>query len=563
MPLSTPLLPVMTLLLGAVVLPLTRRILRARVRDGLALAATGTYLLATVLTYLDQPTAVTVYAWEPAPHFGVQLGYYADNLSLLFASLIGFVMLVTILSQSRFLAPEGHHTPRYGAIFLVAAGGISLIFAADLVTLCLSWGLLDLGLVLLTALLHRGKAASRAGLGMLVVGYLASLALLASLLLLEGSGASFSLQTTLLPSRVISLIMLAALMRLGLYPPVVALPTDVEMSVPTVTVWYAIPLASGGYLAARMLSLASVTSLPGKEVALFLGSLVLVLSPFPLWFETNLRRVASYIALHQVGYVILASAMTGPYSVAIVSTQVISLTLALSLLFLRHAASRHPMPHHYHLWIQSCTLAAIAALVGTPLTLAFVGRWVLYLSLWESGLAPLVVLTLVANSLLLAPLLKMSLERTPQPNKEGELPVLLLGGITILGIPLVILGLHPPLLGSILSPQGALSTLPALPDLISLTEPSRSVALLGGILASLSLGYLMYRWGELIVSRAGIFMETFQQVAEMDWFGRALSWTVQRVALVLELLGGFFEDRRSPGWILLFALLVTLLLLSS
>jgi hypothetical protein len=65
------------------------------------------------------------------------------------------------------------------------------------------------------------------------------------------------------------------------------------------------------------------------------------------------------------------------------------------------------------------------------------------------------------------------------------------------------------------------------------------------------------------VARAGVFLETVQMVARMDWFLRALDWTTLRVTSIVELFGRFFEGARSAGWILVFATLVALLLLSS
>jgi len=564
MPLATPLLPVIILLLGAVLLPLTKRTARVQITNVLAAILAGSCLLFSLLLYRYQPNSINFSVWRPAPLFGVQLGYYMDNLSLLFVSLIGLITLVAIISQRAFLIPEDERDHPYGAIFLLAAGGVSLILSADLVTLCFSWGFLDLALLFLTALLHRGKAASRMGVRLLLINYLAGLALfLAALLLLEARGASLSLQATPLPTKVISLAMLAALMRVGLYPAFVALPVDVEMSLPTLIVWYVTPLSAGGYLLARMLTLASVATLPGKEAALFLGSLALVLSPFPLWFESSLRRSASYIVLNQVGYLTLASAISVPHSAAIISSQVISLTLALSLLFLGHMTSRDPMPHPYGLWTRSCTLAAVAALVGTPLTVGFASRWLLYESLWDLGLGPLILLSLLSNSFLLAPLSKMFLEPTSPGTDQGAIRPLLLASMSGLAILLLILGLHPPLIGRMVGPPGGLSTLPALPDLIYSQEPSFSLVLLAGTLLSLLLGYLMYRKGETIVTKAGVSLETLQMIAEMGWLYRALDWTAQRTATILEQLGGFFEGRHSLGWILLFATLVTLLLLSS
>ncbi len=559
----TPLSPLLILLLGAILCPLMRRIARAEVRDGLALLFSGFSLVLSLSLYRGQPFAITLSSWRPALHFGVELAYYVDGLSLLFASLMGFIILVAILSGSAFLDGDEETRHPYGGIFCVAAGGISLMFAADVITLCVSWGFLDLGMLFLTGFLHRGKSASRTGLRMLAINYLAGIALLVSLLLLEAHGASFSLQAALLPSKVLSLILLAALVRLGLYPALVALPADIEMSLPALVAWYVIPLSAGGYLLARMLTMISITALWGKELALFLGSVALVLSPFPLWFETSLRRTASYVVLSQVAYLALGSAIAAPYSLLIVSSQTISLTLALSLLFVSQRTSHGSLPHPYHLWAQGCIFAAVASLVGTPLTLAFLSRWLLYQSLWETGLGVVIPLSLIANSFLLAPLLKVFLERTPPASEQSRPSPLLLAGVSSLAVPLVILGLHPPVIGRLMGLQSVLPSLPPLLDLIFSTAPPLGLALVAGVLLSLFLGYVMYRNGTIIVARAGISLQTLQAVAEMEWLYRAAGWTVRRLALALEHLGGFFEERRSPGWILLFALLVALLLLSS
>jgi len=563
MPLATPLLPIAILLLGAALLPLTKRVARGHVRYGLTLLVAGSFLAVTLSLYWSRSKDIILPLWRPASLFGTELGYQADSLSLLFAALIGFITLVVIIAQGAFLTSDDQYHHPYGAIFLIAAGAVSLIFAADLVTICLSWSFLDLGLLFLIAFVHRGKASSRTGLRLLAINYLAGLALLASLLLLQGLGETATLQTTLLPSRVVSLVLLATLMRLGLYPALVALPADVEMSLPTVISWYIIPFSAGAYLLARITTLAPVAPVPGREIALFLGSLALVLSPFPLWFETSLKRAASFLVLNQVGYLALASTIASPYAAAIISSQAISLTLALSLLFLGQLSSREPVRHPYHIWTRSCTFVAVASLVGIPLTLGFVGRWLLFRSLIEAALGPLILLSLVGNSFLLSPLLKMFLEPVRQGSNQGPVRPLVLAVMTALAIPLVILGLHPPFVEVLVGQQSALSTIPPLPVLISSVEPPLSLALIGGILLSLTLGYLMYHKGEIIVARAGISLETLTKVANMDWLNSAVGWAVRWTTSILEQLGSLFEERRAVGWILLFATLVALLVLSS
>jgi hypothetical protein len=135
--------------------------------------------------------------------------------------------------------------------------------------------------------------------------------------------------------------------------------------------------------------------------------------------------------------------------------------------------------------------------------------------------------------------------------------------MTVLALVLMIFGLHPPLLGLLTGAQSALAAWPSLGELIYAPEVPSSTVSLVAILLSLVMGYLMYSRGELLVARAGVSLETVQIVARMGWFYRALNWTVHVTTSVFELAGRFFEGGRSPGWILVFATLVALLLLST
>lgn len=557
------LLPVVVLLLGAAALPIIGRKARPQITYILALAIAGSYVLVTLSLHWYEPIAIQVVLWSPLPLFGAMLGYHVDSLSLLFALLVGLGLLVGILSHGGFERSKDDLSHPYGGIFLVAAGGASLIFSADVLTLLLSWGFLDLGLLLLTGFLHRGKAASRIGLRLLVINYVGGVALLASLLLLDSLEESFSLQMTLLPTNVTSLILLAALLRLGLYPVLVALPSDLEMALPTIMTWYVIPLAAGAYLLARMLAPAFLASLPSRAIILLLGSLALVLSPFPLWVETSLRRTASYIVLNQVGYLAIASAVPASPSVVIISSQAISLTLGLSLLLLGRRAVAQTTSYSYDLWMRSCTVVGVATLVATPLTLGFVSRLSLYQLLLDSGLGAVVVLSLLANSWLLAPLLKMFVAPVSKASGAGKTRSLALPVMTGLAVTVVIMGLYPALVGDLAGLHGTPSALLASPVPIPSPESGFSLLLPVGMLLSLMLGYFMYLKGTTIVARAGTSLETLDMVARVEWFYSAVGWTAERLASTLQEFGEFFEGRKSLAWILLFATLVTLLLLSS
>jgi multicomponent Na+:H+ antiporter subunit A len=563
MPLFTPLLPVIILLVGAAVLGVMRRVASVKASNVLALAVAACCFVSCVLLYRNQPAVWASAFWSPALLFGVELGYRTDSLSLGLVVVAASVALIAVVCCNPFVGPDEEHSHPYGALFVLLAGALSVVLSADLVTLCLSWGLLDLGMLALTALAHGGQEASRTGLRLLVVNFLAGVALLAALLVLQRQGEIFSLQATPLPTRVVSLMMIAGLLRLGLYPAFVALPSRVAMRLPSLILWHTIPVVVGGYVVARALSLTAVASLPGRELTLLLGSLSIFLSPFPLWFERRLRSMAAFIVLSQAGHIALAAAIAAPYSAAIIASMTVGLVLALTLLFLSEATVQNALARSHDVWRRCCVLLAFASLAGAPLTIGFVSRQLLYRSLLESNLAPLVLLSLLGNCFLVAPLLKMGLGQPPQEASTDQKHPVLLGSMTVLAILLVIFGLHPPLLGLLMGAQSAPAAWPNLPDLIYAPGVSLSTVLLVATLFSLAMGYVLYSRGELIVARAGVSLETVQIIARMDWLFRALEWTEHRTASMLELSGRFFEGARSPGWMLVFATLVALLLLSS
>jgi formate hydrogenlyase subunit 3/multisubunit Na+/H+ antiporter MnhD subunit len=563
MPLITPVFPVIILLLGAAVLGVMTRVASVKASNVLALVVAACCFVSCVLLYRNQPAVWASDFWSPALLFGVELGYRADSLSLGLVLVTASVALIAVACCNPFVGQDEEHSHPYGALFLVLAGALSVVLSADLVTLCLSWGLLDLGMLSLTALAHGGQEASRTGLRLLVVNLLAGAALLAALLVVQRQGETFSLQATPLPTRVVSLMVIAGLLRLGLYPAFVALPSSVAMRLPSLILWHTIPVVVGGYVVARALSLTAVASLPVRELTLILGSLSIFLSPFPLWFERRLRSMATFIILNQVGHVALAAAIAAPYSAAIIATMTVGLVLALTLLFLSQATAHDALVRTHDVWRRGYVLVAFASLAGAPLTIGFVSRQLLYRSLLESNLAPLVLLSLLANCFLVAPLLKMGLRQGAEEASQGQIHPVLLGSMTVLAILLVIFGLYPPLLGLLMGAESALAAWPNLPDLIYAPGVPLSAVPLVATLLSLAIGYVMYSKGELIVARAGVSLETVQIVARMDWLFRALYWAGHWAASMLELSGRFFEGARSPGWMLVFATLVALLLLSS
>jgi formate hydrogenlyase subunit 3/multisubunit Na+/H+ antiporter MnhD subunit len=563
MPLATPLLPVILLLLGAVILPVTSLAGRAAASRAVAIFVSASAFLSCVLLFWSRPGEWTAVLWRPEGLFVMEASYYADALAAVFAGTLTLVTLVAVLVGD-FRRPQ---SPGYGVtlggLLLLVGAACLVILAGDLLALCLGWGLLDIAFLVLTGLVHRGQWATRAAIRLLSLNYLAGVALLAALLELHARGEVLSWHAAPLPILAISLMMLAALVRLGLYPAFLGRAPAPGMRSEARTLWHVVPVAVGGYLLVRAASLAAVTTLPGREVAIVLGSVAVALSPFGLWFETGVKRTVPYIVLNQVGHMALATAIVSPYSPAILASQALSLALSVGTLLVNEATQSDSSSRVAEAWRRSCVSIAVASVVATPLTLGFVGRQLLYESLIGSNLAPVILVSLMANSFMVAPLLKISLQARESTIGPARARALSLGGLTAVASPLLVLGLEPPWLGRLLGAQGALAPWPTLEQLLYSPEGGTVALLSVGTIASLGLGYVIYRYGQLIVSKAGVSLETLHAVAQMEWLFRGASWAAQGVASVLQHVGEFFEGRNSLGWILVFATLVTLLLLSS
>ena len=563
MPLAAPFVPVVTLLLGAALLPLAKNVARGRAVQAVAIGVLSIALLATGSLYLARPLAWTAQLWRPASLFGLELGYYADSVSISCVFLLMVVALIALLADLPQIFLRGGDVEIIVPLFLALGGAGSVLLAADLVSVVLSWGFLDLALFLLTVRSDSDHGGPKAATRLLLTNYLGGVALAGGLLVLLARGETFSLGAAPMPALAISLMMGAALLRLRLYPAFLAATPGWERALVARVLWHVMPVVVGGYLLVRALGLAAMTSLPGSGLGLVLASMSIALAPFGLWFEPAVEKAAPYLVLSQVGHMALAAVIGAAYSPAVIGSQVVTLVFALAVLFLGQFGSLQSGPRACDVFRRCCMWAAIAALVATPLTVGFVARQMLYASLVGSRLALLVLVSALANSLMVPPLLKMGLASAPAEGEQNGRLLLRLSGLTLTALPLVVFGLFPQLLGRLLGIRGVLAPWPTALALVYSPDSLSPTLLAVVTIGSLALGYLMYRRGSLMVDKAGDALETLHWVARAEWLYRAVGRAGEVVVTVVENIGGFFEGSRSAGWILAFATLIALLLLSS
>jgi formate hydrogenlyase subunit 3/multisubunit Na+/H+ antiporter MnhD subunit len=544
----TPLAPVLISTLGAASTKIAIRFRLPRERDVLALLMAGGAFVSTLLLAHYPASHVVISPWHPLTLFESQLAYTTEGLAAPFALLTSLVCLAIVISLSKWRrqTDDNSESPLYPAVFVVSAAGLSFIYSANLITLCLSWASLDLSLLFLVVGQGRHQAASDARGRALMVSSLTGLSLVVAALLLDGHGLS--------PALVPSLLLVAALVRASFYPLHFWMLTDGDMEPPANALLQTIPIAAGLALLARLQEF-SPQGLPYQSQLVTISSLALLATALSAWAKQDRHKAIFCIAINQVALAVLAAVVAHQIKSSLLWSAN-SLALCLSLLNLRP-----PEPARmgrYGLWLRAPLGLAIASLMGLPFTMGFVGRTALYRSLFALGQPYLWSLSIVADAVLFAALFRIGADLLSAPSNETASSdewatwVPYLAGLIILAAPLVLLGVHPPLVSFLVVDMD----LPAAAERIGRAD----IVLWFALLLPLVGGYLLHRGQKATLERSATFWKGLAALLGLDWLHRWLWKVGWGIGAVLRALSQVTEGRGYLGWTLLLAFIAFLLL---
>lgn len=548
-------IPIIVLLAGTLALLLSNRAAGPRNRSPLVLLIIGGAFLVLLFIARYLPVSGTISRWRP--FLGSDLVYHVDGLAFLFAALMALVGLASIapgLGRSEY--PEG---PSHATLLALLAAGFSFVFSANLITLCASWVIFDVAFLCALAASDRSgsRVTSPPGLGgteggrlakkivprVLNLSCLACLSLLIAALLLGDD--SLSLRSGSISAPVWGLILLAALVRVGLYPLHLWIPIGVKASLPARSLLHLVPVSAGLYLLAR-LSAWTDAGLPYGQALTVAGSLAFLAGAVLAWIEADHSKTLSFIMISQVGYAIVSLAIARPPTLVVLPS--LSLILCLGLLFLSQNRSELGS-----LWARAASGLAMASLAGVPLTLGFVGRWHLYHFLLTGGNLAFLALSLLAETFLFAALLKMwsaiSIRVFPPEFAYQRASVV---GAALLAAPLLILGLHPSVLRTLMEAV----SFPTFADLLRSTSVVQWVALFLPLLG----GYLLHRHRRRIFDPVEPFWLKLTTALHLEWLYSLLGQIAAGAAGVLRIVGRVCEGTGYLGWIAVVGLLAFLFL---
>lgn len=519
---------------------------RYRARDPLPALIAGAVFAAALVLSERAPTQVEA-PWLSFRIFDGQPAILVDQLAL------PFLFGLALLAVAATVVGDNLNGRDWAMALLLWGGALVMVSSANLLTLLLGW------LVCETALIGAGLLSRKPRLVLyrLATGGAGAAALLLLIMRAEGH-PMLDLRTALasLSPQWIAAFFAVGAIRMGLYPLHLASmgPSDAPLA-PLVLGRLASAVA-GLYLWFR--GLMTVINLPSQfEYVVVIGGLAALVSAFAAWGARTERFLLPWLVGFELGVIVVTQSFVTSQFAVLATLEMLNLLLAggvfgLSLYTIKNVEGRWARR-----WGRGLAFLATASLLGLPPTPGFVARWGLYRWAIEAGHVAAILPIVVANGLLVPALLTAL-------HPKRHLPAVLRSdhaavGLTVVGLPLVLVSAQPLFLTPILDAVTNTETYPLIAHLVRGASVRMSAQVIALIVVPVLVGYSLERvhaqW------RARGDLNSLWQFLSLDWLYDLLASTVLRAAIAVSILLIFLELGSTLGGAVIIGLLLVLLAL--
>jgi len=576
----SPLLAIFWPLAGAAVILILGRLLPGWLRRVLASAAALASLV-LLWSLRSAPVDPWTLAWEPLNLFRMSPSLQPDGLALM----IGLILAaITATCALGIRGTELGNPSWYGLILVALAGCLVMAMSANLLTLVLGSAMLDLALI--TIALTSAKGTGRAVWRMAVPGGLATVILLFGSLLMsiQVGSASFSAD---FPVHILLLLAVAGLLRLLIYP---IHPRHLNTAKSAATLFLSI--GAGVYLLSNAQALHIAPILGEWPWILTIGVIALLAGGFLAWTKGPSSSAKGpqpepaegpgfdwlALSIHQTGLTLAFLLLAGAES----AWPLLSLTLALGILaiywdsrpgvvvqpangWVQRAGvqmaqwrmragtglvERYPRLDAWRQWgspgkiASGIAIVALASLAGAPLTGGAITRWSYYGRLLGGGLSAALIVTLLADTLLIAALWLAAGVISRKAKQLRPRPTALLSMIA-LALLLVIAGIAPD----------------AMLGAIGMQRPVSNGVSFWGLGLVYVLPWLIGAWLARMSRHLGSYADLASRAIGLDWLYVLAGWIGQQIMTAIRWLGLVGEGDGWWGWALIILALGTMFLI--
>lgn len=485
------------------------------------------------------PQEIVMLAWRPVSLFGTPVGLTLDSHTWILALAVVAPVFASALKQATYPTE-----PPFQPALMLAMSAVALaaLGAANLLTLALTWGFVDV--VYGIALLHNADRSTvhRRQLIIGLNGVATLLAWIACIFLEQDRLSSYWRLITIAPI-VQTLLALAAMLRSGIYPMYVW--SWNERSDESPTILHLMPMLIGLGLWVR---LATLDALPGEELWAWLALACALLAGLLAWLHHATRQTLPYAMMGYAALLIFAGSGAG------LSATALTLGAAVWLLAAYGLSASPPLrpdskPGIRNLW-GLAGLIALLTLAGIPGTLGFAYRTALQAGLSQArwvwwGLATL------SEALLIGAALRYLLTPAPAPATSSRWRAIVLAvSLVLAALPLIMFGVWPNLLLDPPMEPAPVSTL----DIRGWVGWGLPLMTMLALAAALHLVHLSDQAHESITQTSRIIAHMFN----LGWLYNLALNSVRRGARLIGGLAALTEGKAALVWTLLFIVLALL-----
>lgn len=405
---------------------------------GLPYIAIGGLLLSIVVLYLQ---------WDAENPISLLGSFSADDLSIVFRSIIALSTAVTILMSIRYVEQTGCALSEFIAIMLTATvGGMFLTGANELVMIFVALETLSISSYLMTGYMKRDSRSNEAALKYLLIGAASSAVFLYGSSLLYGlSGGETSLPKIAagiaqseggeLASAIALVFMIAGIaFKISAVPFHQWTPDVYEGSPTPVVAFLSVGSKAAGFaLAIRLLVVAFPLEQPQwRLIFTALAILSMILGNAVALAQSSMKRLLAYSSIGQAGFVMIGmvAATEAGYASMIfyllvylfmnlgAFTGVILFSLRTGTDQITEYSGLYQKDPLLTLGLSICLLS----LGGIPPLAGFFGKIYLFWAGWQAGLYGLVILGLVTSVISIyyyIRVVKMMVVKEPQEMSEA------------------------------------------------------------------------------------------------------------------------------------------------
>ncbi len=519
-----PIIPITFLILGALAVGASD-LARLRRPSLVMVIASGFALGAVLLMRSDTPDAQIIASWQPVSVFTVPISFRVDQTAWIIALGLTLILIATAFT---WLAYPGQRRPAPRALsLLLIATAIASVFASNLLTLAVAWGLFDL--VFVAALLVRsGPHVGRRAAVAIVLSTSATLCVWVATLLIENSHDSLYWHLLDIADGPRLWLAAAAVLRVGLYPLHQWLPIELGHEPDRAVLLFTAPTAVGLALWSR---LAIANALPAQSITPILAALSALIGGALAWRSSTPQRGLPFIALGLSGLAVVnVGASTTPGTL---TTATLNWMFVMVSLFITRGLDRRAP------WWSIGALIAGLSLIGLPGTLGFSVRQSMIGGLTASRQWWLLITCALGELLIVTAAIRLLL--SPATEEEPIAPLRQISfalALACAALPMLVLALIPSLIPAMPSLQQQLNQLSALGVVLWL------LPIVGGVL-------LAQRDHRQPATEPASAQPLWTYVLRLDWFNAVASFFVRRMTELLRAIALMIEGEGGLIWALI------------